>query len=55
MHKDYKMSKALKTMLALGRFKSKEDRSLFKRSMIIAEATAERSKKESSRNRNNDE
>ncbi len=37
----YKMSKPLKTMLALGSFKSKEERSLWKKAMIQAELTAQ--------------
>lgn len=37
----YKMSKPLKTMLALGKFRSKEDRNAWKKIMIQAELTAQ--------------
>ncbi len=37
MDKNYKMSKQLKTMLALSKFNSKEQRNQFKKNMIKAE------------------
>jgi hypothetical protein len=37
---NYKMSKQLKTSLALGKFKDTHDRNAWKRSMIQAELTA---------------
>jgi len=38
--KDYRMSKPLKTMLSLGRFKSKDDRNAWKRLCMDAEVYA---------------
>jgi hypothetical protein len=37
MDKNYRMSKQLKVQLALGNFKSKEDRNIFKKAMVKAE------------------
>lgn len=37
---NYKMSKLIKTGLALGRFRTREDRNSWKRSMIQAEVIA---------------
>ena len=45
MHKDYKMTKQTKRMLALMPCKDKEMRSQFKRMMIEAEVAAERSRR----------
>lgn len=38
--KTYKMSKRTKTVLALGKFRSEEDRAAWKRAMIGAELSA---------------
>ena len=42
--KNFKLSKTTKRMMALGKFKSNEDRNNFKRAMIEAEATAMQAK-----------
>lgn len=51
MHKDFKMSKQVKTMLALLKFKNEQDRSSFKRMMIDAQVSEERFRRDNSRGR----
>ena len=42
---NYKMSSALKTALALGKYRNAEDRNAWKRAMIGAELAAEHARK----------
>jgi hypothetical protein len=45
--KNFKMNKQTKRYLALGKFKSEEDRSAFKRAMISAQLSEEAAKRQS--------
>ena len=54
MHKDYRMTKQTKRMLALMPYKDKEMRSQFKRMMIEAEVAAERSRREALKSKTRD-
>ena len=54
MHKDFKMSKSTKRMLALMPYKDQQARSQFKRMMIEAQVAEERSKREAQRSKPKD-
>jgi hypothetical protein len=54
MHKDFKMNKSVKRMLALGSFKSEQQRSDFKRMMIEAQCAEERYKRDALKSKSKD-
>jgi hypothetical protein len=54
MHKDFKMNKSVKRLLALGSFKSEQQRSDFKRMMIQAQCAEERHKRDSLKSKGKD-
>lgn len=54
MHKDFKMSKSTKRLLALGSFKTEQARSDFKRMMIDAQCAEERHKRDSLKSKSKD-
>lgn len=54
MHKDFKMNKTVKRLLALGSFKSEQQRSDFKRMMIQAQCAEERHKRDSLKSKGKD-
>jgi hypothetical protein len=53
--KDFRMSKQTKRFMALLPFKTQEERGSFKRGMIDAQLTEEKTKKESQRGKPKDE
>ena len=55
MHKDFKMKKQTKHLLALGHFKSEENRAHFKRMMIDAQVTEERVQRNNTKAKEKDE
>ena len=54
MHKDFKMNKTTKCLIALGGFKTDQQRADFKRMMIDAQCSEERYKRESLKSKNKD-
>jgi hypothetical protein len=54
MHKDFRMNKSVKRLLALGSFKSEQQRSDFKRMMIQAQCAEERHKRDSLKSKGKD-
>lgn len=55
MHKDFKMKKQTKKLLALGHFTSEENRAHFKRMMIDAQVTEERIQRNNAKAKEKDE
>lgn len=55
MHKDFKLSKETKRILALGKFKSDHERGAWKRAMIEAQLVSEKFKRDSQRGKPKDE
>jgi hypothetical protein len=55
MHKDFKMNKQTKYLLALGKFKSEENRAHYKRMMIDAQVTEERVQRNAQKAKDKDE
>lgn len=55
MHKDFKLSRETKRILALGKFRNDHERGAWKRAMIDAQVTAEKFKRDSQRGRTKDE
>lgn len=54
MHKDFRMNSITKCMLAVGKFKSKEDRNAFKRAMVDAQVAAEKASKDNQKGKSKD-
>ena len=54
MHKDFKMNKTTKRMIALGGFKTDQQRSDFKRMMIDAQCSEERHKRDALKSKSKD-
>jgi hypothetical protein len=53
--KDFRMKSTTKTLLALGKFKSEEDRASFRRAMVQAQLAEEKASRDNQRGKPKDE
>jgi hypothetical protein len=53
--KDFRMKSTTKTLLALGKFKTKEDQASFRRAMIQAQLSEEKASRDNQRGKPKDE